>query len=86
MKDGILFQFSGIEPTENQSVTLYSGWNLVGYPSLSNNSVSTALNNLTFGDDVDSIWTLNASTQNWKKHSESDSFERGRGYWLYSKE
>ncbi|UCG68286.1 MAG: exo-alpha-sialidase, partial [Thermoplasmata archaeon] len=44
---GVLFQCSGIEPTENQSVTLYPGWNLVGYPSLSNNSVSTALNNLT---------------------------------------
>ncbi|UCG68527.1 MAG: hypothetical protein JSV09_12055 [Thermoplasmata archaeon] len=83
---GVLFQCSGIEPIENQSVTLYSGWNLVGYPSLNNNSVSTALNNLTLGDDVDAIWAYNASTQNWEELGESDSFERGRGYWLYLKE
>jgi hypothetical protein len=82
---GALLRCSGIIPTENQSVTLYPGWNLVGYPSLENKSISTALNNLTFGDDVDSIWTYNASTQTWEELSESDSFERGRGYWLYSK-
>ncbi|UCG70035.1 MAG: exo-alpha-sialidase [Thermoplasmata archaeon] len=82
---GALFRCSGIQPTENQSVTLYPGWNLVGYPSLSNNSVSTALNSLTLGEDVDSIWTYNATSQKWEEIGDLDYFERGRGYWVLTK-
>jgi parallel beta-helix repeat protein len=82
---GILFDYSGVQPTENQSINLYKGWNLVGYPSLSNKNRTAALNNITFGNDVDSIWTYDAATQKWEEIGVSDYFELGRGYWIHSK-
>ncbi len=81
---GILLQCSGIIPSENQSITLKSGWNLVGYPSLNNKSRILALNNLTFESEVDAIWTYNASSQLWEQIDEFDYFERGRGYWIHT--
>jgi nitrous oxidase accessory protein len=81
----VLFQYFGIPPTENQSITLHPGWNLVGYPSLISYNRTQGLNNLTFGTDVDSIWTYNAATQKWEGIEESDYFEIGRGYWIHSK-
>lgn len=83
--NGILFNYSGTQPTENQSITLYPGWNLIGYPSLTNYNRTIGLNNLTFGTHVDSIWTYNAATQKWKQITASDYFEVGRGYWIHSK-
>lgn len=82
---GILFKCSGIIPTENQSIPLKSGWNLVGYPSLSNRTRTLALNNLTIDLEVDAIWTYNASSQKWKQIGEFDYFERGRGYWIHAR-
>ena len=52
---GVLYQYFGTKPTENQTIALHPGWNLVGYPSLAIKNRTTALNNLTFGNDVDSI-------------------------------
>ncbi|UCE36100.1 MAG: exo-alpha-sialidase [Thermoplasmata archaeon] len=82
---GVLLQCSGIILTENQSITLKTGWNLVGYPSLSNKSRTFALNNLTFDLEVDAIWTYNASSQKWEQIGEFDYFEKGRGYWIHAK-
>jgi hypothetical protein len=82
---GVLFQCSGIIPAENQSITLKTGWNLVGYPSLINRTRTLALNNLTIDLDVDAIWTFNASSQKWEQIGEFDYFERGRGYWIHAK-
>jgi hypothetical protein len=82
---GVLLQCSGIIPAENQSITLKKGWNLVGYPSLSNKTRDVALNNLTFNTEIDAIWTYNASSQLWDQISEFDYFERGRGYWIHAK-
>jgi hypothetical protein len=82
---GVLFKCSGIIPTENQSITLKTGWNLVGYPSLSNRTRDKALNNLTFNTDIDAIWTYNASNQKWEQIGEFDYFEKGRGYWIHVK-
>jgi hypothetical protein len=42
------------------------------------------LNNIVFGSDVGSIWTYDATTQQWLELGESDYFEVGRGYWIYS--
>jgi len=67
-----------------QSIPLYLGWNLVGYPSVSDKNRTEALNSLTFGTDVDSIWTLDATTQEWKEIGEQDYFEVGRGYWIHA--
>ena len=82
---GVLFEYLGMEPISNQSITLNPGWNLVGYPSLTNHNRTDGLNNLTLDTHVDAIWTYNAATQKWKEITESDYFELGRGYWIHAK-
>jgi hypothetical protein len=69
----------------NQSIPIYPGWNLVGYPSLMNRTSVDALNNIDFGNEVDTIWTFNATTQKFKEIGPSDNIEIGRGYWVHSK-
>jgi len=83
--DGVLFEYSGLKPTQNQTINLDIGWNLVGYPSLSNKNRTDALNNINFGSDVDAIWTYNSVSQKWDEITESDNFQVGRGYWIHSK-
>jgi hypothetical protein len=80
-----VFIYNGTQPTVNLSITLYPGWNLVGYPSLTNKTRTAALNNINFSTDIDSIWTFNAVTQKWEEIGESDYIEIGRGYWIHSK-
>ena len=76
----------GNEPKINQSIILYQGWNLVGYPSLTSYNRTLGLNNLTFDTHVNSIWTYNASIQKWKEIGPSDYFEVCRGYWIHAKQ
>ncbi len=80
-----IFLYNGTQPTVNQSITIHPGWNMVGYPSLSNRNRTEALNNIIFDQDVDAIWTFNAATQTWQEISPTDDFELGRGYWIHSK-
>jgi hypothetical protein len=82
---GVLFEYTGTQPLVNQTIILHPGWNLVGYPSLTNYNRTDGLNNLTFGNHVDSIWTYNSATQKWKEIGPSDYFEIGRGYWVHAK-
>jgi parallel beta-helix repeat protein len=81
-----IFYINGTRIFQNQTITLHEGWNLVGYPSRTGYNRTDGLNNLTFGDDVGSIWTYNASSQKWIELKENDYFELGRGYWIYSKD
>ncbi|UCE37355.1 MAG: right-handed parallel beta-helix repeat-containing protein [Thermoplasmata archaeon] len=83
--DGVLFEYSGTQPTQNQTITLHPGWNMVGYPSLSNHNRTVGMNNLTFGDHVDAIWTYDSGTLKWEKMGESDYFKIGRGYYIHAK-
>lgn len=71
-------------PSTPQTIPLSLGWNLVGYPSLVNKDRTTALNNLTFGTQVNSIWTYNATSKQWKEIVATDHFETGRGYWIHA--
>jgi hypothetical protein len=82
---GANFEYSGAQPTSNQYITLYPGWNLVGYPSLSSKNRTEALYKLQFGVHVDSIWTYDATAQEWKELESSDYFEVGKGYWIHAK-
>ncbi|UCG68079.1 MAG: hypothetical protein JSV09_09605, partial [Thermoplasmata archaeon] len=82
---GVLLQVPGNHFTENQKITLYSGWNLVGFPSSNSKLRDAALNNLTFGDQVDSIWTFDSITKDWKEIGPLDDFVIGRGYWIFAK-
>ncbi|UCG70691.1 MAG: right-handed parallel beta-helix repeat-containing protein, partial [Thermoplasmata archaeon] len=69
-----IFVYNGTQPTSNQTITLHPGWNMVGYPSLRSYNRTVGLNNLTFGNHVDAIWTYNAATQKWKELGPSDNF------------
>jgi parallel beta-helix repeat protein len=82
---GVLFQYFGIQPTENQSITLYPGWNVVGYPSLTSHNRTVGLNKLEFGVEVDAILWFDASTKTWNFLEPDDLFVPGRGYWIHSK-
>jgi parallel beta-helix repeat protein len=79
-----LFQYPGLQLTENYTIFLKQGWNLVGYPSKTNYNITDGLNNLTFGTQIDAIWTYNDVIQKWKELTSFDYFERGKGYWIHA--
>ncbi len=81
-----IFLYNGTQPSANQTIQLHGGWNMVGYPSLIPYNRTEGLNNLTFNTHVDSIWTYNAATQNYKELTASDFFEIGKGYYIHAKE
>jgi hypothetical protein len=64
---GTLLKCNGTQPTANQTIDLHIGWNLVGYPSLIDRERDAALNNMEFGSEVDSLWTYNATSQQWEE-------------------
>jgi parallel beta-helix repeat protein len=82
--NGVMFHYPGSQPVENQTINIYPGWNLIGFPSLTSHNRTEGLNNLIFGSDIDSIWTYKANIQTWKEITELDYFEVGRGYWVHS--
>ncbi|UCG68406.1 MAG: hypothetical protein JSV09_11405, partial [Thermoplasmata archaeon] len=82
---GVLFEYFGVVPTSNQTITLNPGWNMVGYPSLTNYNRTAGLNNLTFNQEVDLIQWYDAPTQTWHDMGEEDYFVPGRGYWIHAK-
>jgi hypothetical protein len=82
---GVIFEYTGSHPTTNQTIPLHPGWNMVGYPSLSNPNRTVGLNNLEFGLDVDAIQWYDAATQTWHFMGPDDVFVPGRGYWAHSK-
>ncbi len=82
---GVIFEYSGVQPTTSQDIQLYKGWNLVGYPSSMVYNRTLGLNNTDFRFHINSIWSYNAATQNWENMQESDTFRPGRGYWFHAK-
>ncbi|UCG69453.1 MAG: PKD domain-containing protein, partial [Thermoplasmata archaeon] len=84
-EEGTTLYLEGDKSTTPQFINLYSGWNLVGYPSTTNRLRNNALNNLMFGTDVDLIQTYNSETQNWEEIRENDCLEIGKGYWVHAK-
>jgi parallel beta-helix repeat protein len=80
-----IFLYNGTQPTSNQTIQLYEGWNMVGYPSLSNHNRTVGLNNLEFGTDVDAVQWFDAGTKTWHFMDQDDPFVPGRGYWVHSK-
>jgi hypothetical protein len=76
--------FAGAVPTSVQ-VSLTSGWNLIGYPSLTNHNRTAGLNNLLFDSDINAIQWFDSTTKTWHDLGLGDSFEIGRGYWFHAK-
>ena len=81
---GTTLLLDGEIPTSTQYITLYPGWNMVGYPSQNNRNRTSALNNIVFGTDVDMILSFNNGTQSWEEVGVSDLLEVGKGYWVHS--
>jgi hypothetical protein len=81
---GVVFDPPGFLPTEDQSIALRPGWNLVGYPSLIRCNRTVALNNTVFGTHIDKISWYNASSGKWHDMGENDEFVPGRGYWVHA--
>jgi parallel beta-helix repeat protein len=77
-----IFVYNGTQPASNQTIQLHTGWNMVGYPSLTSYNRTEGLNNLAFDSEVKAIWSYNTETQTWEEMGEGDSFEIGRGYWV----
>ncbi|UCE37276.1 MAG: right-handed parallel beta-helix repeat-containing protein [Thermoplasmata archaeon] len=82
---GVLFEYLGEEPTQDQNISLNVGWNMVGYPSFMNYNRTDGLSNLNFGTDVDAIWSFNAGAQMWEYIRDIDFFFNRKGYYLHSK-
>jgi parallel beta-helix repeat protein len=67
-----------------QNITLYPGWNQVGYPSTTIKTRDIALNNLNFGIEVDAIWAFDGATQTWEDVGSGDEFKLRKGYWVHA--
>jgi parallel beta-helix repeat protein len=79
-----IFLHNGTQPLTNQTISLHPGWNMVGYPSLTNRNRTSGLNNLTYGVEVDAIWSFNAAKKKWMELNEVDHFKMGKGYWIHT--
>ncbi|UCG70522.1 MAG: DNRLRE domain-containing protein [Thermoplasmata archaeon] len=82
--EDVPFEDPGVLPTEGQTVTLEPGWNLVGYPRLTNSTRSEGLNNTVFGTHIDRIMHFDTSSDTWQDLGVDNIFEVGRGYWIHS--
>jgi hypothetical protein len=74
----------GDVPTSPHTITLKFGWNLVGYPSMTQRSRDSALNNLNFDNQVDVIQYYDASTDTFMDVDNKDKFQPGNGYWIHA--
>jgi hypothetical protein len=83
--EDVLFEIPGAQATQVQTVSLTPGWNLVGYPSISNVNRTDGLNNTLFGPHIDKIMWYNATSGKWHDMGENDYFQQGKGYWIHSK-
>jgi parallel beta-helix repeat protein len=82
---GILMEYSGMLPTQNQSIPIHTGWNLIGYPSLTRHNRTNGLNTITYGTEIDALNWYDSASKTWHIMNENDIFIPGRGYWLHSK-
>jgi hypothetical protein len=81
---GVVLEYSGTPPGLIGAITLYKGWNAVGYPATDNMQRDVALNTVTYGIDVDSIWYFDGLNQIWREMDSSGYFVPGRGYWIHA--
>ncbi|UCG68064.1 MAG: hypothetical protein JSV09_09515 [Thermoplasmata archaeon] len=82
--DGADLIVDGESPTLPQYVPMKRGWNLVGYPSSTQNLRNNALNNLAYGVEIDSIEYFDSITETIKGLEEGDYMEPGHGYWIHA--
>lgn len=73
------FDVSGTQPG-NVSVSLKTGWNLVGYPTLTDRTIAESLSGLPY-TRVESFDPL--APYHLRVMSDSDYMTTGMGYWIY---
>jgi parallel beta-helix repeat protein len=79
-----IFVYNGTQPSINQMIQLYPGWNMVGYPSESVYNRTDGLNTIDFGSQVDMIMWYDAGSQAWNRMDSDDYFVFGRGYYIHA--
>jgi parallel beta-helix repeat protein len=80
-----IFIYNGTRPSVNQTITLYPGWNMVGYPSETLSNRTEGLNTIDFDSEVDMIMWYDTNSQTWKRMGPDDYFVYGRGYYIHAK-
>jgi uncharacterized protein YkwD len=75
---------SGSAPSSPQSITLHSGWNLVGYPSTTSMLRACALNNLDFGTQILAIQYFNQTTKSFENIEDSMPIVPEFGYFIFA--
>jgi uncharacterized protein YkwD len=77
----------GDDPASPQLISLYKGWNLVGYPSLSEKTLETA----NLPGEVEKVEYFNRSLDQWQSWERGGSppgefsvLQPGKGYWVYA--
>ncbi len=87
--DAVL-QASGAEPAST-SIPLCSGWNLIGYPSLTSRPITDTL--ASIAGKYTAVYTYDGTSDQWLSYQPSnpgqstlDTMSPGWGYWLYATE
>jgi hypothetical protein len=88
MRDPVIFVPLQLVPESDfiEVVQLVSGWNFVGYPSVTTRDVTSAL----AGVPYDMVWTYDAVSGRWLSYDPNTGsgdltvMELGRGYWIHS--
>ncbi|UCF08696.1 MAG: right-handed parallel beta-helix repeat-containing protein [Thermoplasmata archaeon] len=80
--------FDEFYPTHENPIYLHKGWNFVGYPSLTNRNIATALSSISgHYDKVEHYDAASGQLQTYDgPGGETDtlfSMEMGRGYWIH---
>jgi uncharacterized protein YkwD len=82
--NGVNLYVSGAEPTSPQTISLYKGWNLVGYPSITQKLRNQALNNLAFDNEIDAVQYYDTATDSILDLGKNEYMKPGLGYWIHA--
>jgi hypothetical protein len=77
---------TGDTPSSSHTIPLKAGWNMVGYPTMTQRSRDVALNNLDYDNQVDAIQYYDTTSQSFVEMDKKDNFQPGYGYWVHATE
>ncbi|RLF93900.1 hypothetical protein DRN45_04435, partial [Thermococci archaeon] len=89
--EDVNFVLSGVQNNGAKSVTLYHGWNMMGYAFTVSKTISTAIT--ANYDKLNLMWRWNAVTDTYELFdpwgrftNQFTTFTPGYGYWVYAEE
>jgi len=84
---GTMLTVSGFERTDT-GIQLYSGWNMVGYPYLTPQTLDNALSSIAGKYDCVEEYVASDGADPWKCDNEGDLtlMQPGHGYWIHATE